>query len=87
MLQNFCWNLLAATISFQVNITSLPTTPPMAAHCLKASAPYCSITSSGEIMFPRLLLIFLPSSPRTIPFITISCHGISSVRAMLRRIV
>ncbi len=86
ILQNFCWNLYADLISFQLKATSSPTTP-VVAHCLNASAPYCSIISSGEITLPKLLLIFLPSSPSTIPLITISYQGISPTKANDRRIV
>ncbi len=73
-------------MSFQSNITSEPGTL-LAAHVLKASAPYCSITSSGAITFPLDLLILYPSSPNTIPLITISSNGFLPVKARQRSVV
>ncbi len=87
MLQSFCWNRFPATTSFQLNTISDPVDPPMAAHCLKASEPYCLTTASGITILPRLLLIFCPSSPSTIPFITISSQGRRPVSALARRMV
>ena len=74
-------------MSFQSNITSEPGTL-LAAQVLKESAPYCSITSSGPTTNSGLDLdILFPSSPNTIPLITISSNGFWSVKAKQRRVV
>jgi len=71
--------------SFQLNMISDPVAAPAAAHCRRASAPYFSMISSGEMMLPRLLLILKPSSPRTIPLMRIWSQGFDPVRATERR--
>ena len=73
-------------MSFQSNATSEPGTL-FAAQSLKGSAPYFSTTSSGPVTFPRDLLILNPSSPNTIPLITISSKGFKPVRARHLRVV
>jgi len=85
--QSLVWNRDAAITSFQLNMMSEPVAAPAAAHCRKASDPYCSTISSGDMMLPLLLLILNPSSPRTIPLTRISSHGLFPVSATALRIV
>ena len=74
-------------MSFQSNITSDPGTL-LAAHVLRGSAPYFSMTSSGPTTNSGLdLLILFPSSPNTIPLITISSNGFCPVKAIQRKVV
>ena len=80
--QNFLRNLNPCLMSFQSNITSDPGTL-FAAHVLNGSAPYFSITSSGPTTNSGLdLLILFPSSPNTIPLITMSSNGFWPVNAI-----
>ncbi len=45
-----------------------------------ASAPYCSIMSSGSMPLPRLLDIHRPSLSLIIPVMKMSRYGISPVK-------
>ncbi len=87
MLYILVWNRDAATTSFQLNMMSEPVAAPVAAHCRSASAPYLPRISSGMMMLPRLLDILNPSSPSTMPLITIWSHGRLPVSATDRRMV
>ncbi len=75
MFQSLVWSREAATTSFQLNMMSEPVAAPEADHCLKESAPYFPTIASGWMMFPRLLDILKPSSPRTMPFTRIPSQG------------
>ena len=78
---------LAASTLSGIYLISFPGAFPVTNINLKASAPYCSITSSGAITFPLDLLILYPSSPNTIPLITISSNGFLPVKARQRSVV
>ncbi len=84
---SFCWKRLAAVISFHWNMISLPGLPPMAPHCLRASAPLVAKTSSGRMKLFRDLDILWPSSPRAMPLISMVSQGRTPSRALVRRMV
>ena len=85
--QSFCWNLLAAVISFHWNGMSFPGLPPIAAHWRRASAPLLSNTSSGRMKLFRDLDILWPSSPNAMPLIRMASQGLIPSRALVLRMV
>ena len=60
---------------------SFPIVEPDKTENLKASAPYCSITSSGSTPFPSVFDIFLPWLSLIIPCIKTSLNGSTFVNS------